>query len=140
VFPQGMARWFILTELGAGRGTTEGPGSCTAYGLTTPHPLQSDTDSRARHGGTWLQSQLSEAEARRTEVKASLGCRVKSRLKKRKLGTVAHIYTPNYPAGRDQKDQCSRPAWAKLGDPIWKITNAKWSGVAQVLESLPCKC
>jgi hypothetical protein len=55
---------------------------------------------------------------------------------------VAHTYTASYFGGWDWEDHSSRPTLANSwGDPISKITRAKWTGgVAKALEHLFCKC
>jgi hypothetical protein len=55
---------------------------------------------------------------------------------------VAHACHPSYLGGWDQEDWRPKPAWTNSsGDPISKITRAKWAGgVGQVVELLLCKC
>jgi hypothetical protein len=55
---------------------------------------------------------------------------------------VAHACNPSYLGGWDQEDRSLSSAWVnRFGDPISKITWAKWTGgVTQEMECLLSKC
>jgi hypothetical protein len=58
------------------------------------------------------------------------------------IAWMTHTYNPSNLRSWDQEAHSSRPAWTNsLGDPIPKITRAKWIGsVSRAVECLLCEC